>query len=212
MVVLVVVEVDSFVLNYTIQMVKYSAAQCRDDTRWRRVKLRGTIVEYKNDNDRYVPVLQVKPSTYGRGLFALQSYDVGDYVAAYFGKLVRKDTHPENSSDMVIQSGLRDYVIKGRPATSISGAVFVNAVRGKDKKKQNVRISVKRVTLASKQGALQKLEFDQMRELHPGVQVMARGNVIPVYVCTKKIRMGDEILTDYNWTNKEWQRNLKRKQ
>ena len=80
-----------------------------------------------------------------------------------------------------------------------------------DKKKQNVKISVKRVTLASKQGALQKLEFDQMRELHPGVQVMARGNVIPVYVCTKKIRMGDEILTDYNWTNKEWQRNLKRK-
>ena len=169
-------------------MVKYTASECRDDTRWRR---RGTIVEYKNDNNRWVPVLQVKPSQYGRGLFALQSYAAGDYVCAYFGRLVHKDKHPQRTSDMVMQSGLKDYVIQGRPSTSISGGVFVNSVRFKDKRRQNTKISVRYVKLDSKEAG-----------------VMAKGNVVPVYRCIKPIQMMDEILADYNWSDDDWARNL----
>ena len=190
-------------------MVRYNASQCRDDMRWRRVKLRGTIVEYKDDNGRYVPVLQVKPSTYGRGLFALQSYAVGDYVAAYFGKLVEKSQNPQRASDMIMQSGLKDYVIKGRPSTSISGAVFVNAVRGKDKKKQNVKIAIRRTTLEREPE--QRIDLEGAQAYSRNFMPMARGNVIPVFVCTKRIKRGDEILTDYGWTKDEWARNLKQK-
>ena len=189
--------------------VKYNASQCRDDQRWRRTRFKGTLVEFKNDNDQWVPVLRVGPSQYGRGLYAEQPYAVGDYVAAYFGKLVRKDKHPERTSDMIMQSGLKDYVIKGRPSTSISGAVFVNAVRGRDKKKQNVKIAIRRTTLERE--TEQRMDFEGAQAYNRNFMPMARGNVIPVFVCIKRIERGDQILTDYNWNNKEWQRNLKRR-
>ena len=36
------------------------------------------------------------------------------------------------------------------------------------------------------------------------LQTRAIGKTIPIFVCTQNINPGDELLTNYNWSNKEW--------
>ena len=122
-------------------MVKYTAAECRDPTRWRRTKLAGAMVEFKQKDGQWTDVLRVGPSTHGRGLFAVQSYPAGVPVCAYFGKLVPAHNHSERQSDMIMASGVKEYVVKGRPSTSTAGAVFVHDARG-SRKAANVKITV----------------------------------------------------------------------
>lgn len=187
-------------------MVKYSAAECRDPSRWRRTKLNGEIVEFRTKQGEWVDVLRVGRSAHGRGLFAMQPFQAGDPICAYFGKLVPAHTHPERESDMVMRSGVSQYVIKGRPSSAISGAIFVNDVRG-TKKQPNSKITVGRYNL--KRHTEQMAEFRRQgrlqRKLLPSA--MAVGTVIPYFKCTRPIKVNQEILASYGWTEAEWQLN-----
>ena len=185
-------------------------AECRDDTRWRRTKQEGAVVEFKSNNDQWVGVLRVGPSQHGRGLFALQAYDIKDPVCAYFGVLVPAHTHPERSSDMVITSGIKRYVIKGMPSSAIGGAVFANDVRGQKGKKTNVKITVARVSLKKHKQQMDEFKRQSNTQGKPVPVVMAQGTVIPYFKCNRKIRPGDEILTSYNWSDKDWQQSKNR--
>lgn len=184
-------------------MVKYTVAACRDHSRWKRTKRGGTIVQFNDNDGKWVDVLRVGQSKHGRGLFAMQSYPAGAAVCAYFGQLVPTLTHPETESDMVMQSGVKMYVIKGAPSSAISGAVFVNDPRG-SKKKPNVKIIVGSYNL--KKHTLQMNEFKWQQKaqgkLHP--DVMAVGTVIPYFKSVKAIKPGDEILMSYNWSASDW--------
>lgn len=140
-------------------------------------------MQFKDDNNEWVSVLQVRPCKHGQGLFALQEYAIGDCVSAYFGTLAHVSEKRKGAADMVMQSALKDYVIEGSPATDISGAVFVNDVRGEKRRKQNVKISLR-----------------YQRQDKP----LPTGSVLPIYRCISRIKADDEILTNYNWTEEEW--------
>ena len=107
---------------------------------------------------------------------------------------------------MVMQSGLEPYVVVGSPG-SPSGAVYVNDKRGTGKD-ANVRISVQ----INVNKSIAEHEPAQFEAFHAAAErsgellsrPQAVGKVIPVYVATKTITPGTELLTDYKWTAKEW--------
>ena len=135
---------------------------------------------------------------------------MNDPILPYFGILVRLDSNPQETSSMVMQSGLKMFAVVGTPS-SPSGAVFVNDKRGTGKD-ANVRIVIKivggeksKVDIAEYEPK-QFVEFRRASKEQGKLIPMARamGKIIPMLVATKKINPGDELLVDYQWTEEDW--------
>lgn len=146
----------------------------------------------------WVEVLRVGPTQHGRGLFALQEFKPKQAICAYFGTLVPAHLAPEQHSNMVIVSALKEYVIVGTPGNAISGAVFTNDPRGSGRQ-ANARIVVSSTKLSSVPEQMKAFERQQKAQ-----KVQAVGVVMPVFEAVKLIRVGQEILLPYRWSNDTW--------
>lgn len=156
-------------------------------------------------NGKWLGWAEIRPSSiHGRGVFAKRRHRAGDPVLPYFGSLVRHEARSivDGTAMMKMQSGLRQYVVVGS-SDSPSGAVYVNDKRG-SRHAANVKISVG-VNVNRPISEYEPAQFMLLCDHEEGEgPPQAVGKVIPMYVATKAIKPGEELLARYGWTEREW--------
>lgn len=189
------------------ERLRIDATHMREQHRWRRHTSNdhGETVQYYNDYT-WIDWVRLAPANQGMGAFALHSHRPTDPVLPYFGKLVPLRDNPEASSNKVMQSGLKPYAVVGSD-NSPSGSVFINDVRGTGKQ-PNVRYSC-RINVNKTINDFEPKQLDAFLKASAvsGELIskpQAVGKVVPIYVATKHVSPGDELLADYHWTEEEW--------
>ena len=194
--------------------IKMTASECRDLANWRRsyyktgdkmtVSYNTNPTATQTKNEKWVEIFEIKPTSHGKGLFSLVEFRNNSPVCPYPGRLYHESENPQEFSSMVMQSGIKKlYVVADQH--SWSGGSFVNDARGTNQSK-NVKISLTNTLLRNRPDQLDmyKRESIQQGGKLTGLHPQAVGLTLPIYRSTKVIKPGDQILTNYNWSNADW--------
>ena len=201
--------------NYmTTTTIRMTASECRDPMNWRRsyyktgdrMTVSYNIIPTATDpkNEKWVEIFEIKPTSHGKGLFSLVEFRNNSPVCPYPGRLYHESESPQQHSSMVMQSGIKQlYVVADKFAWS--GGSFVNDARGTNQSK-NVKISLTHTLLRNRPDQLEMYKRESLQQggkltgLHP----QAVGLTLPIYRSTRVIKVGDQLLTSYNWTTADW--------
>ena len=194
--------------------IKMTASECRDPANWRRsyyktgdrmtvsYNINPTATDPKNE--KRVVIFEIKPTSHGKGLFSLVEFRNNSPVCPYPGRLYHESESPQQHSSMVMQSGIKQlYVVADKFAWS--GGSFVNDARGTNQSK-NVKISLTHTLLRNRPDQLEMYKRESLQQggkltgLHP----QAVGLTLPIYRSTRVIKVGDQLLTSYNWSTADW--------
>ena len=194
--------------------IKMTASECRDLANWRRSYYKTgdkMTVSYNTNptatdpkHEKWVEIFEIKPTSHGKGLFSLVEFRNNSPVCPYPGRLYHESESPQEFSSMVMQSGIKQlYVVADQHAWS--GGSFVNDARGTNQSK-NVKISLTHTLLRNRPDQLEMYKRESLQQggkltgLHP----QAVGLTLPIYRSTRVIKVGDQLLTSYNWTTADW--------
>jgi hypothetical protein len=194
------------------ETMKLTTQQVRDPQNFKKVR-RGDHVVYQYLHDvTWHDWVYVAPSKHGRGLFAARAFAAGDPVVAYRGDLWRAEEHRKpgsalNDSPGVMQSGIKDWLIRGDERWA---AYYANDKRGSGKK-ANIAITVQqpRKTIPREQLKLFRDagRTDGTLGIHSHPQAV--GTVLPYYKTTRAVKKDQEFLTNYDWPASDWAKRTK---
>ena len=77
--------------------------------------------DIQSTNEQYRGILEIKPSTYGKGLFALQDFHLGDFIMSATAQQI---TPTKNSH--TVQTGFRTHALMDLPASLINHKCSAN--------------------------------------------------------------------------------------